>query len=374
MSASSHTTARSLSKIAATFSGLRSLDRLGEVVRDAARELVGADGTSVLLADGRGWFYPRHSTLALLRGDERSRLEASVGGLTLRTRGPVVIPDVASDPRARSLQGAGGIESVAAVPILGRQTDAPLGAIESYWAAPHSPSIEEVGLLELLAELTALGLRALQAHSEVEAAVRSRTADLEELSRRLLLDAAQRQRAEEDARRQAFTDELTGLYNRRALFALGEPLVQEGRASGFRVSVLYADVDGLKRVNDTQGHAAGDRLIVAAARALRSALRETDLVVRVGGDEFCAILRGSQGDGSSLLARLSQLSTPHPHSGVPALSIGLSRDDGAATTTLPLLVQRADHFMYMLKRWRREQTVAADRETVRLYGARRSAA
>jgi diguanylate cyclase (GGDEF)-like protein len=372
MSARSVPIAHSLRKIAATFSGLRSLDRLGEVVRDAARELVGADGTSVLLADGRGWFHPRHSTLALLRAGEGCRLDASIGGQALRSRSPVIIADVASDPRARSLHGLA--ESVAAVPIHGPQPEAPLGAIESYWAAPRTASPEEISLLELIAELTALGLRALQTHSEVEAAVRARTANLEELSRRLLLDSAQRLRAEEDARRQAFTDEMTGLYNRRALLALGEPLLQEGRASGFRISVLYADVDGLKRVNDTLGHAAGDRLIVAAARALRSALRETDLVARVGGDEFCAILRGPQGDGSSLLARLAQLSTPPAHSGVPALSIGLSRDDGTAATTLPLLIQRADHFMYLLKRWRRERTVAADHQTVRLYGPKRSAA
>ena len=91
------------------------------------------------------------------------------------------------------------------------------------------------------------------------------------------------------------------------MFALGEPLLQEGRGSGWRISVLYADVDGLKRINDTQGHEAGDRLIQAAARALRCALRETDLVARVGGDKFYAILRGPQGDGSSLLSRLSRL-------------------------------------------------------------------
>lgn len=396
MQASSSVRIESLCKIAATFTGLRSLDRVGEVVRDAALELVGSDGASVLLPEGDGCYFPRHSTLALVRGGERCSVESSAGGWAMRNRCPAIIPDVANDPRTPfSLYGPTLIESVAAVPIIQRDTGSlveqsptsrppaarsscegkvALGAIENYWIERHIASKEEIEMLQLLAELTALGLRSIHLCAELESRVQARTADLEQLSRRLLDEAAQRRRSEEEARRMAYTDELTGLYNRRGLFAVGEPLLLKGRETGWPICVLYADVDGLKKINDSQGHEAGDRAIQAAARALKAALRETDLVARLGGDELCAVLTGSQGDGSALLSRLSKLAQPDPASGRPAMSVGLARDDRAATTDLERLVQRADHVMYALKRWRRERTFAPDRETLRLWPPCRAAA
>src|SRR5665811_463657 len=84
-------------------------------------------------------------------------------------------------------------------------------------------------------------------------------------------------------------DELTGLLNRRGFFAMvGETRRQARRASA-QVLVMYLDVDGLKRVNDEMGHAAGDALLVAAGETLRLAFREEDVLARLGGDEFVAL-------------------------------------------------------------------------------------
>lgn len=80
----------------------------------------------------------------------------------------------------------------------------------------------------------------------------------------------------------ARTDPLTGAFNRQALFELGEELAGYG---SWRL-LVYADLDGLKKINDLYGHAAGDRSIVAFATAVRQAIRRTDLFARVGGDEF----------------------------------------------------------------------------------------
>lgn len=80
----------------------------------------------------------------------------------------------------------------------------------------------------------------------------------------------------------ARTDPLTGAFNRQALFELGEDLA----ACGNWRLLVYADLDGLKKINDLHGHAAGDRCIVAFATSVRQAIRRTDLFARVGGDEF----------------------------------------------------------------------------------------
>jgi diguanylate cyclase (GGDEF)-like protein len=84
----------------------------------------------------------------------------------------------------------------------------------------------------------------------------------------------------------ARTDPLTGALNRQALFELGEELASE---NSWRL-LIFADLDGLKLLNDARGHAAGDRAILALATAVRPAIRRTDLFARVGGDEFVVFM------------------------------------------------------------------------------------
>ena len=86
----------------------------------------------------------------------------------------------------------------------------------------------------------------------------------------------------------AVTDELTGLPNRRALRERLELLAAEA-ARGRRFSVAIADIDHFKRVNDTHGHAVGDQVLVAVATVLRESVRRSDLVARLGGEEFCIV-------------------------------------------------------------------------------------
>lgn len=88
----------------------------------------------------------------------------------------------------------------------------------------------------------------------------------------------------------ATTDELTGLPNRRMLGDQLELALARARRGGLAVSVLYLDVDGFKEVNDSYGHAYGDELLVAIAGRLRAGARDTDVVARVGGDEFLVLL------------------------------------------------------------------------------------
>jgi diguanylate cyclase (GGDEF)-like protein/PAS domain S-box-containing protein len=100
-------------------------------------------------------------------------------------------------------------------------------------------------------------------------------------------------------RREALHDQLTGLPNRRLLVDRLDRALTRGRRTQAGVAVFFIDVDDLKRVNDTYGHAGGDLMIVTVARALRAALRDADTLARIGGDEFVAVCEDLD-DGRSL--------------------------------------------------------------------------
>ncbi len=118
-----------------------------------------------------------------------------------------------------------------------------------------------------------------------------RPADIEKLSHygRLashLLDAAATHRS---WRKEALTDELSGLYNRRYAMRLLNDLLTRARRERFRVTVLLFDIDNFKSYNDAYGHAAGDEIIRCIGKMFQSHCRDHDIVTRYGGDEFCVI-------------------------------------------------------------------------------------
>lgn len=147
----------------------------------------------------------------------------------------------------------------------------------------------------------------------------------------------------------ALTDELTGLVDRRGFLVHGRPLLELSRRHGRSASLLPLDVDGLKAVNDTQGHAAGDQLIAAAADALRRTARPGDVCARLGGDEFTVLLHGCA--PQDVPRRVGRLEGALRDAGVHA-SIGVAHL-GAGVVTLEDLVDRADAAMYEVKRQRR---------------------
>lgn len=88
----------------------------------------------------------------------------------------------------------------------------------------------------------------------------------------------------------AIGDELTGLANRRGFEMLGERLLAAARTLGLPLAVVYADLNNMKPINDRLGHETGDRAIAEVGKLLEETLRGSDLIARVGGDEFCAVL------------------------------------------------------------------------------------
>jgi diguanylate cyclase (GGDEF)-like protein len=153
----------------------------------------------------------------------------------------------------------------------------------------------------------------------------------------------------------AMVDALTGLANRLRFFDRLEHAIAYGKRTGGTFAVYFVDLDGFKQVNDSYGHQAGDVLLVEVARRLRAALRESDTVARIGGDEFTVLTSPLENEeGAEVVARklLAACASPIPL-GERELdvrcSVGVARypDDG---DTADALMARADAAMYEAKR------------------------
>jgi diguanylate cyclase (GGDEF)-like protein len=153
----------------------------------------------------------------------------------------------------------------------------------------------------------------------------------------------------------AIGDELTGLHNRRGFEMLGERLVRAAARLDLPLSLIYADLDNMKPINDTYGHESGDRALIEVADVLSSTLRASDLVARLGGDEFCALLVGSAAEAApGLIARVEgRLADRNAEAERPwklSLSLGLAESSRDGETRLWDLVAVADAQMFEAKR------------------------
>ncbi|HEV7655712.1 MAG TPA: diguanylate cyclase [Mycobacteriales bacterium] len=170
-------------------------------------------------------------------------------------------------------------------------------------------------------------------------------------------DVTERHRVQEELRRTALTDPLTGLGNRLLLvdrLRRWITALDGGDGKHRHVAVIAVDLDGLKRVNDTYGHATGDDLLRETARRLRSVVRDRDLVARLGGDEFVLLCAGVDTEGASRLAEriVTEISSPYLlPGGVTAwsgASVGVTVTDDPRDDVDRLLAQ-ADRALYTAK-------------------------
>lgn len=161
-----------------------------------------------------------------------------------------------------------------------------------------------------------------------------------------------RKRRYERILEQARVDRLTGAFNRRYFDAHAPRLAARCRAARNPVAVLMIDVDNLKEINDAHGHAVGDRVLKEIVSRVTSALRPSDLVARMGGDEFVVVMRETDLDAALQIAeRLRGRIDAAPIGGVAVtVSIGAaaSRPDGEEE--LDATLQRADGALYSAKR------------------------
>jgi diguanylate cyclase (GGDEF)-like protein len=224
-----------------------------------------------------------------------------------------------------SVEASGG--STCVVPLAARGRI--LGALEVTSASPLP--VADVQLLELLAPMVAVALH--NAH---------------------LLREAQRL---------ATTDPLTGLSNYRHFHELLELEVQRARRMRYAVGLLVIDLDHFKLVNDRHGHPAGDRTLQCVADLLRTSLRRTDVVARVGGEEFAVILPGDALDEVAVVAeklRRAVEALPPVTGGGAQNATGVTLSIGGAsqmpeTLDKQALINSADQALYQAKRHGRNQ-------------------
>ena len=169
----------------------------------------------------------------------------------------------------------------------------------------------------------------------------------------VMADVTLLRRAEREMRHQAATDHLTGLPNR---FALNDRMPRTLSAlAGQAIAVMFIDLDNFKAVNDTHGHAAGDALLVEAARRLCAAIRPDDFVARLGGDEFAVVCAGFpdreavEGTAQRIIDSMRRPIALESGQGDVSASIGIVFSEGTGTSARDLL-RFADLAMYDAKR------------------------
>lgn len=149
-------------------------------------------------------------------------------------------------------------------------------------------------------------------------------------------------------------DELTGLSNRRGFFSLGEQLLKMTKRSENQLFVLFFDLDNMKNINDTHGHAIGDEALLQTAQVLKNTFRESDVIARLGGDEFAVVAEVSnEYNKDKLLARFqSNVELTNRKLNKPfqlSVSTGIVQADHDTQESIEILLERADKLMYQDK-------------------------
>lgn len=235
----------------------------------------------------------------------------------------------------------------------------PRGAGGHVLGVPSLTALADDALLEWEADLSGAAGEPLWVQSR--AAVLERDGEGQVSSILVIaVDATARRSAEMQLEKLATHDALTGLLNRAGLDLRAGVLVERAKRDDTELGVAFFDLDQLKETNDTLGHAAGDSLLVAAANALQTMVRASDVVARVGGDEFVVVVGNASDDGMrELVERIRQAAAAGDGSTsgapTPELSAGwITRQIGAGDS-LGDLLDRADKEMYLDKYARRER-------------------
>jgi diguanylate cyclase (GGDEF)-like protein/PAS domain S-box-containing protein len=178
----------------------------------------------------------------------------------------------------------------------------------------------------------------------------------------IMSDITERKQMEEKLRTLSFIDDLTGLYNRRGFLTLAEQQVKISNRTKGKMLLIFIDLDHMKWINDTFGHPEGDHALREMATILRETFRESDIIARMGGDEFVVLTIEGIGESEDLLtARLQENIACHNNGeGNPnfklSISMGAATYDPGSPCLIDELLGRADQSMYEQKRTKQKNS------------------
>ena len=185
----------------------------------------------------------------------------------------------------------------------------------------------------------------------------------------LMSDITEQKKALDSIRFQAMHDNLTRLPNRAHFEAKAENALRRAQQTNDLLAILFIDLDGFKPINDTYGHRVGDNLLIALADKLTDALRPTDMVSRIGGDEFLILTEELVDANTAQLVGQRVLDTVNAVIEVDGIELNVSASIGISIypihgATIPSLIDAADRAMYKAKRLGKGQIQLAKPETV----------
>jgi diguanylate cyclase (GGDEF)-like protein/PAS domain S-box-containing protein len=338
---------------------------LTDLLDEAIAVLGGDDGTLSRWDAVRGALVPVRNRMPTASEFGVIEVGTGVSGRALERRAPVILDDYQEQSGSETPAGKAGVRAAVAVPMLHEGRLMGALAVNTY-DPTRKFTDEDAEVLELLSGIGSAVLASLE-----------RTAELAAANDEL-------RQARDEAQHQALHDSLTGLPNRTLLRDRLQQAILAGQRDHSGLALLIMDLDRFKDVNDTLGHQSGDELLEEVAKRLQGALRASDTVARMGGDEFAVILPTANNAAlaSSIAQKLvRELERPfsvggHPVSISASIGIAVYAEHGTDAKTL---LRHADVAMYVAKRsgsghavysWEQD---AHDPERLALIGELRSA-
>lgn len=259
--------------------------------------------------------------------------------------------------RSGAVHTAGASDGAATLLAVGVPANQPMTALQV--ACNRDGGVPDIKarrrLLTQVAELTAAAFGKLHARAALEQQVSQQSEQMMDTAQAHAVELARRDDVEHEIRELSLTDVMTGLRNRRGFFVEAEQAFKMAQRRKAVSAVIFADIDGLKRVNDAIGHEAGDQLICDAADIFRASFRHADVVARMGGDEFAAFTLDDEIPEAvveRIKRNLHAFNLMEGRTFDVSLSIGIVQCDPADRMSLDDYIHAADAQMYAHKQRR----------------------